>query len=305
MEDLVASDIYFKRSYHAAYIAGLEHRLRAKVVPMGLHYGCSSRNETALLRFRRAFALTANGRDFAQSPIRAIARLFGSPARQLLRRMGLPIFDDSPVFWETFEVAPDEPAEAKIFYRTRVYSPDGAKDTFRSGRLDEFNSMRVATIRALKAHFGDRFIGGLRPSPYAEQHYPDCMYPKDRGLRGHLELSKACLINVNTAGLHDSTSWKIPEYMAGSRCIVSEPLTFETPVPLIEGKHYLPFRTPESCVRACEELLGNAELANTMRRTNFDYYVNHIRPAQLMSRSLRTTYEHCVDIENEVLEEAL
>ena len=96
------------------------------------------------------------------------------------------------------------------------------------------------------------------------------MFAEDRGLRGHVELSKRCFINVNTAGLHDSTSWKIPEYMAGSRCIVSEPLTYETAVPLIEGKHYLPFRTPEVCVRACEQnLSGDAESANTMRKDNF------------------------------------
>ena len=304
MDDLAAADIYFKRSYHAPYIGQLDARLRNKVVPLGLHYACSSRNETVLMRFRRMFALSANCLPDNQGSMRPIARLFASPAALFLRKLGYADSEKSPMFMDAFEVHPHEPAERKIFYRTRVYSPQDAKDTYRLGRLEEINDMRVDTIRALKGHFGDRFIGGLRPSPFAKQHYPDCMFPEDRGLRGHLELSKACLINVSTAGLHDSTSWKIPEYMAASRCIVSEPLTYETPVPLIEGIHHLAFRTPNECVRACEELLGDTEMASHMREANFAYYVSNVRPAQLMLTSLQATFEHRADTEDGVLEAA-
>lgn len=302
MDDLAAADIYFKRSYHAKYVGKLEDGLRNKVVPMGLHYACSSRNETVVMRLRHAFAFNASHRAFTQSPIRAIARTLGSPATLLLRQLGIGRFNASPMFMDSFEVAPHEPAELRVFYRTRVYSPQDAEHTYRLGRLDEINGMRVDTIRMLKHRFGDRFIGGLRPSPFAEQRYRDCMFQDDRGLRGHLESSKRCLINVSTIGLHDSTSWKIPEYMAASRCIVSEPMTYETPEPLVEGKHYLAFRTPEGCVRACEELLGDAAMANTMRREAFAYYENHVRPAQLMLRSLQTTFAHEEEPTNNVLE---
>jgi hypothetical protein len=188
-------------------------------------------------------------------------------------------------------VEPQEPAQAKIFYRTRVYGPKDAPENFRLGRMNEVNDFRANTVRALKARFGDRFIGGLRDSAYAKATYPDCMFPGDPGLRGHVELSKACLININTAGLHDSSSWKMPEYMAGSRCIVSEPTVYETPEPLVEGRHYLPFSSPEECVAACERLLGDAELVRTMRTENFAYYSAHIRPDRLMSRCLQTTVD--------------
>ena len=92
--------------------------------------------------------------------------------------------------------------------------------------------------------------------------------------------------------------------MAASRCIVSEPLTYETPVRLIEGIHHLAFRTPNECVRACEELLGDTEMASHMREANFAYYVSNVRPAQLMLTSLQATFEHRADTEDGVLEEA-
>ena len=92
--------------------------------------------------------------------------------------------------------------------------------------------------------------------------------------------------------------------MAGSRCIVSEPLTFEMPVPLIEGMHHLVFRTPKECVRACEERLGDAGMASTMRQANFAYYLSNVNPAQLMLRSLQTTFEHRANTEDVVPGEA-
>lgn len=301
MDDLVACDVYFKRGYRPAYIEQLDAALRDKISPLGLHYGCMSRNEFLIDSFSQVLARHSNTGAFSRTPIRAIAQLFASPAKRLMKRYGYARFENSLPFMDAFEVAPDVPAEQLIFYRTRVYGPKDAPVTNRSGRLDEINNLRVGTIRALRNQFGDRFVGGLRPSPYARETYPDCLFPDDPGLRGHLELSKTCLINVNTAGLHDSTSWKMPEYMAGSRCIVSEPLVYEVPVPLVERTHYLAFQTPEECVRACQELLDDPALAGAMRKANFHYYAQHVRPAQLMLHSLATVFK--LDAEPQLLRE--
>ena len=303
MHDLEAADIYFKRSYHVPYIDQLTENLREKVVPMGLHYACSSRDETLLTCFRRSWAHNTSRRVFTQNPNKAVVRSFATPAKTLLKRHGYGRFESLPLFMDEFEVQPHEPTEPKVFYRTRVYGPDDAPDTFRLGRTDEINGMRADTIRALRRHFGDRFVGGLRPSTFAERNYPDCMFPDDAGLKGHVQLSKSCLINVSTAGLHDSTSWKIPEYMAASRCIVSEPLKYQASIPLVERQHFLPFRTPEECVRACEELLDDSTMAIAMRNANFRYYIENVRPAQLMLKALQVVATRCLSKQTRVLKE--
>jgi hypothetical protein len=294
MDDIAAADVYFKRSYHAPFIGQLEQPLRDKVVPMGLHYGCSSRNESFSQSFRKVLAFNLGSGAFKRNTSRAVSRLFGNPTKRMLKRSGALEFANLPMFIDEFEATPEQFTEPKIYYRTRVYGPNDAPDNFRLGRMEEVNELRANTVRALRARFGGRFVGGLRSSEFARETYSDCMFGSDSGLHGHLELSKTCLINVNTAGLHDSTSWKIPEYMAASRCIVSEPMTYQIPTPLIEGKHYLGFSTPEECVAACETLLESPDRASAMRRDNFAYYTEHVRPDRLMSRCLQTVFERCV-----------
>jgi hypothetical protein len=294
MDDLRTVDLYLKRSYHLPFIEQFEPSLQRKLVPMGLHYGCSSRNQSFGQSLREVVAYEVASGALKTAPLNAAMRIVGIPVRQMLAGRGFWNRTSLPMYIDEYEVDPEVPAQAKIFYRTRVYGPKDAPESFRLGRLSEVNELRANTVRALKEHFGHRFIGGLRDSAYARAMYPDCIFPGDLGARGHVQLSKTCLINVNTAGLHGSTSWKIPEYMAGSRCIVSEPMVYETPVPLVEGVHYLPFGTPEACVAACERLLGDAELVRKMRSENFAYYSAHIRPDRMMSRCLHATLARCV-----------
>jgi hypothetical protein len=288
MDDLEATDVYFKRSYHAPYLERLHAPLRRKVLPMGLHYGCSSRNESVTQSVRDAYALEVARRTLRSNPLRAMRRILATPIKRVLDAATgstrLPLYIDE------FEVPPTEPAEEKIFYRTRVYGPDDAPDNFRLGRMNEVNELRAGTVRALKMRFGDRFIGGLRYSRFAEETYPDCLHKNDPGLRGHLTLSKKCLVNINTAGLHDSTSWKMPEYLAASRCIVSEPMLYEIPAPLVAGKHYLEFSSADECVAACERLLAEPELAAAMRAENCAFYTSHVRPDRLVSNCLRMAF---------------
>lgn len=293
MDDLREVDVYFKRSYHEPYISQLSENLRKKVLPMGLHYACRSRNEPVLGRLKQVLAHHLIGHNSAQSCLRMLLQVVGQPAKVLLTKYGLVKSGlRLPLLIEDFEVSPDVPAEPRVFYQTRVYSPQEAKDTFRSGRLEAINEMRANTVRALRQHFGSRFAGGLKRSSFAKATYLDCVCPYELGLRGHIELGKKCLVNVTTDGLHYSLGWKFPEFMAASRCIVSEPVKYKMPVALEEGKHYLPFRTPQECVRACQELLDNTELANRMREDNFLYYQNHVRPDRLMLRSLETAFAH-------------
>jgi hypothetical protein len=294
-DDLRDADVYFKRSYHAPYLDQLESSLRRKVLPLGLLYGCSSRQESISESVRDALAYQRATGALRTNPLKALKHIVANPIKRVVDRSRRTTTPRLPLYIDEFEVSPDRPAEPKIFYRTRVYGPSDAPDSFRAGRINEVNEMRVGTIRSLRAHFGERFTGGLRSSAYAQAMYPDCLDPFDRGLRGHVAESNTCLINVNTAGLHDSTSWKIPEYMAGSRCIVSEPMLYRIPVSLIEGTHYLAFSSADECIAACERLLSNPELARAMRAANFAYYRAHVRPDRLIANCVQAALQHCAD----------
>lgn len=276
------ADVYYKRSYRSAIVEQLTAIEQAKVKPFGLHYACTSprqslRDRWSHIRTRRAIKelpyssarLTAIPSDMVRTASLSLAKF------RISKRLS-----NMPPLVSELEADAKSAAEPRIFYRTRVYSP-GPRNA-RRGELE--NEKRVAVIRALKKEFGDRFVGGLRDSEFARKKYPDCIFPTPINWRQHVALMKSCLIAVTTAGLHDSTDWKLAEYLAASRCTVSERLRYDLPHELREGEEILVFDSPDQCVEACANLLSNPDLAEKLRQGAQSYYQQHLAPAQILRR---------------------
>jgi hypothetical protein len=288
IDDLKKADIYIKRSYNQSFINQLGQDLIKKIIPFGLHYACDSQNETAMMRMQKVYLYHSIYNNFVKKPVYACKQTFGQPFKLLLKKYKCcESIVNLPLSINDFEVHPDIPAEPKIYFRTRAYSPEDASGAYESGRLKELNDMRANTIRALRKHFGGQFVGGLKRSAFTEKYYPDLL-SEVSSKKEHINLGKKHLICVTSSGLHDSTGWKFPEYLAASRCIVSEPPKFELPVPLEREKHYLQFTTPGECVDACRRLLNDVKLASSMRRENYTYYENYVRPSMIILRCLET-----------------
>jgi hypothetical protein len=151
----------------------------------------------------------------------------------------------------------------------------------------ELNAMRIQLVRTLRRRFGDRFVGGVQRDRYSERQCPDCVTDAGTSKAHYLELMKSHLVAIASTGLHGSIGWKLAEYVAASRCIVSEPIHATLPEPLLRGVHYLEYRTPDECADACERILGDPELANAMRRDNAEYYRRALEPGALMLRHLQ------------------
>ena len=187
-----------------------------------------------------------------------------------------------------FEVTPDKPAEPKILFQTHVWDPTVTRK-ISPNRLRQINDTRANLIRVLRNEFGERFIGGLTPRPFAKENYPDCLTSERTDKTNYMSLVKKCLIGISTAGLHNSIGWSLPEYLAASRCILSEPLNYELPISLKEEKNYLLFKTPGECVKMCKKIFENQGFANKMRHNNYKYYLNQVKPSSLLSRCLETS----------------
>jgi hypothetical protein len=146
------------------------------------------------------------------------------------------------------------------------------------------NAERVAMVRALKARFGDRFIGGLVPTPFAKEKYVDDLTPHSSKYAEYLRIKKRCLISVYTRGVEHSLAFKLGETFAASQCLVSVPLRYRLPVPIETGRHYLEYEGVDACIAACERLLADPVLAQSMRRANHDYYQREIEPVAKVTR---------------------
>jgi hypothetical protein len=262
MRLLTPCDVYLKRNLYSPDLASLPAALRTKVKIFGLNYPCRTASSARLLLQKFGLRFLSAGR---------------AQFRALRRHISIPDVND-------FVQSPSAPLAPSIVYQTRIWQ----SDEFPPGHdeSEEINEQRVTLLRALKSTFGDRFKGGLVPTPLALQRYPNDVARLSSKPKHYIQLSKQNLIAIYTRGLFHSTAFKLPECLAASQCIVAEPPRNELPAAFTPGLNYLPFTNAQQCVEACARLLKDAELAQTMRAANHDYYVHHVDPAARMRSAL-------------------
>ncbi len=268
-----AADVYFKRGYTPQVHAALKWQT-ATIRPYGLNYECVADSR----RFRTLWGALVGGEG----------RRAGAAA-SLMNRLGAR-------WWHRqhrqldFEVGAHVPAARRVMFSTRLWSR-AQVPAMDPCVLERLNRARVETVRALRHAFGERFTGGLVDNAEARCLAPDLIAPDDTTRAAFLARMQQHLVCVTTTGLHGSTGWKFAEYMAASRCIVSEPLLHTAMVPVEADVHYLSAVSPDDCVAACDRLLRDAVLAEDMRRANARYYADHLRPDRLVQQCLSRAME--------------
>ncbi len=182
--------------------------------------------------------------------------------------------------------------EPRILFMARLWDPAGDFPGQLTDRMaeerHEINERRSACIRLLREAFGDRFFGGVAPSPFALRAYGDVVLETPSLARkdAYLAFMKTFDIHISTMGLHGSTGWKFAEYLAASKAIVCEPLCYESAGGLREGVHYLTFEDAESCVRQVTALL-DADRRREMMTRNETYARTYLRPEAFARYILR------------------
>lgn len=263
---LGAADLYFKRSWFEPDIACLPEELRWKVVPWGLNYACRSWRSVAPLAW-------VARREAASVPDLATRRRI---LANLVRHVRL----QPP---GAFHLPATEPKEERVVFQTRVWD----EASLGADRAEEVNEVRAGMVRALRREFGGRFTGGLLPDPLARRRYPD-LIAEQRGRQSeYLRLLRRSLVGVYTRGLHHSTAWKLPEYLAATMCVVAEPIRNALQAPLVTDRHILCYDSVDGCLDACVRAFEDRQLRGRLRANAEAYYREHIEPARHMERCLR------------------
>lgn len=189
----------------------------------------------------------------------------------------------APPLYSAYESGPG--GAEQVLFQVRAWEPEMGQSP--QDRRD-VNESRAAVIRGLAGALGARFVGGFLPTPYAREIYPDLIsdLPTDRN--SYLGLVRSCAVAVSTIGLHGSNPWKLVEYLAASRAIVTEPLRYAVPESL-DGTVAV-FDGFQQCVDRCVELLDSADRRAEMQVAAHDYWRHFVRPDQLLLRRLREEF---------------
>ncbi len=130
---------------------------------------------------------------------------------------------------------------------------------------------------------------------FSERHFRNVLLP-DNSLsnkRKYLEMLKDFPICIATKGLNNSNGWKLGEYVAFSKAIVTEPLRFQVTGDFAKEKNYLEFTDSEELLNSVSRIFDDKNLRDSLMKNNHDYYRNFVRPDALILNTLKIVADHC------------
>jgi hypothetical protein len=251
------ADFYFKRSYSDDLNASL--RNRSKIYPLGLNYQVNDR--------KRNIQKKLSKKSLKKYLLNSVTPpLLGS-------MMSVESFEQYPFF------KPKE--ERTILFMTRLWDYTARRDDVNEQRK-HINKTRIEAIKALKNEFGSAFYGGIFPNKMSEK-YPDLILSRfDTQKCNYIKRLRSSSICIATTGLHNSIGWKMAEYVAASKCIISESLQYNVAGNFIKGVNYLEYTDVETLISSVHKLLDDDDLYFNMQISNYRYYNEYLRPDSLM-----------------------
>lgn len=236
-------DVYAKRNINPRHSTPLEH----KIIPFGLNWACHSRRSAVA-----ALAAIAS----------SLPKASKSRLREVYRYLVTP-------HWKFFEHRPEQQVDNTILFQTRVWEPAEAPGD------EAINEQRIKLLRALKREFGSRVIGGVVPTPFARKAYPDLITNLPCRQPQYIRWAKRPLIGIYFRGLFGAVAIKMAEFLAASKCIVSEPIENDLSAPL---NHISVYHSESECLEACSRLLSDESLAKSQRQQSWSYYQTYVSP---------------------------
>ena len=275
-EALEVADIYFKRSYREDAIPG---EYRNMIFPLGLNY--------------EVYTDGINKLDFARFFLNKQA--FRSPKQMIKSLMGNLHLKYQPTAL-AMHTPPARSQEPRVLFMARTWDPEDYPAGFtpelaENWRMicNEVNETRASVISLLRKNLGDRFYGGFSPGSHAVANYKSCLLPDTRAAekKSYINTLRQYPICIASTGLYNSIGWKLGEYVAFSKAIVSEALYYEVPGGFSKDKNYLEFKTADQCVEQTYILLEDKDVRETMMENNYQYYKNYLSPDKLIWHSLK------------------
>ncbi len=142
--------------------------------------------------------------------------------------------------------------------------------------------------RSLPARAGLDFEGGFAPRrrsdvPEVLPYTAPARYP----LTEYLEKVGRSAVAFNNPAVHGCLGWKLGEFLAMGKAIITLPIDRVLPAPLIHGVHlHVVDGSPASLDDAIEQLRSDREYRHALEANARRWYEEHLAPERLASRLL-------------------
>jgi hypothetical protein len=196
--------------------------------------------------------------------------------------------------WSRMHAPPRPDQPPRVLLMGRLWNPDRVPQDQPDKREEwrRLNQMRADCIRALRRSFGARFYGGLLPDDFARRFAPDAILESGRQAapQEFIRRVREHPVCVTSVGLHGSNGFRLAEFVALSRAIVTEPLRYRVPGEFTEGANYLEYTSPDECVERVARLFDHPDERQALMERNWAYYQQWLRPDRLALRLVALTW---------------
>lgn len=154
----------------------------------------------------------------------------------------------------------------------------------------EVNPPRAEFVRIAQRMPGLRFDGGFAPRRRGSMpELSDVTAPSKFRFYDYLDRMKRSCVAFNTPAVHRCLGWKLGEFLALGKAIISLPLPGEVPEPLVHGEH-MHFVSGDAAETsdALSRLRSDHAYRRKLERNARDYYERLLSPPAMVGRVLRS-----------------
>lgn len=146
----------------------------------------------------------------------------------------------------------------------------------------ETNNARIAFIRACKRLKADGlidFIGGMVPENAMNDCPEDVLIQEEIPMDKYVRFLEKSLLVFNTPAVHQCHGWKLPEYLAHGKIILSTPFVNELPTDMIHAENiYFSEADEESLYTSIKKIVSNIDLQKNLENGSREYWENYASP---------------------------
>jgi len=156
--------------------------------------------------------------------------------------------------------------------------------------LEGTNHLRKNYIEFCKLNQQVEFEGGLLAHPSHPQYaeFKEIIFSTKYSIERYIEKTKLSAFVFNTPAVHNCHGWKLGEFLAMGKAIISTPLSNELPEKLIHGKDIHIAANDAELVEAIQLLATNDEYRKHLENGAKTYYSKYAEPQRVI-KSIETT----------------
>ena len=259
------SDVYAKVNFNSQTdeYKDLSENLKIKIIPIGPHFGINLHSSLRIyLLFFYNYFLAKSLLNYTVS-----IRTFMSGYNWLRRRSFIQSFS---------------PSKARLDYVFHLSS------LYKNQVLgDKTNEMRAIFVRASRRAVGVQFEGGLvQRNGDLENDYSDVVVNLTIPHKFYLGKIKESKFVFSTPAAWGCHGWKLGEYFALGKAIISTPFYNDIPLGIKHGENIHIAGTKDEIYEAVNLINSNDDYRAKLEKGAIDYYNNYIEPSVVVRRIL-------------------